>query len=211
MKKILLIMVAYVLVAGCAAQKPLTPEQIAAERDRQLNMITRVYPDKTPEEILVAADQIFRLADDDYETAHSPNSLQAKRNWLMYLVIAVASGSNNWLVTTEELPEGGTKVVTSHSAASSSFFGMPVATSTGGTSATGATTPTLQNITTDPALYGLFYARMDYLLGKRPDWVTCKDAEDLFPGNLEAFCTVATDRTPDGLAASQRRRETENK
>lgn len=212
MKKWLLasLLLAVSLGAGCAAQKVMTPEEIAAERERQLKMITRVYPDKKAEDVILAADRVFRLADDDYAVSHSPVGLHAQRNWMIYMVISVAVGTDNWNLTAEDLPEGGVKVMVTHSGQGSSVSAMPVATSTGGYSATAVTTPGMQGMTTQPAIYQLFFARLDYLLGKRTDWVTCKQAGDLFTdGFLDPFCTVANDRTPDGLSAAQRRTKLE--
>lgn len=59
------------LGAGCAKQKLLTPEEIAAERERQLNMIARTYNGVTPQDALLAADRVFRLADEDYHVSGS--------------------------------------------------------------------------------------------------------------------------------------------
>lgn len=60
--------------------------------------------------------------------------------------------------------------------------------------------PVTASMTTRPAIYQLFFARLDYLLGKRTAWVTCKQAEDLFiDGFLAPFCRVANDHTPDAL------------
>lgn len=194
------------LGAGCAKQKLLTPEEIAAERERQLNMIARTYNGVTPQDALLAADRVFRLADEDYTVSHNPTGLQAQRNWLIYAVLAVAAGTDTWNVITEVLPSGETKVTAMHSGQGASMFGGPVATSGGGTSATGITTPGMQNMTTRPAIYQLFFARLDYLLGKSNEWITCKDAGKLFKdGSLDPFCTVANDRTPDGKSAAQRR------
>lgn len=209
MRKLICLLALAVVVAvgaGCAAKKPMTPDEIAAERDRQLKMISRVYEDKSPQEVLLAADRIFRLADDDYNVSHSPTALQAQRNWMIYMVISAAMGTDNWMVSTETLPTGGTKVMAAHSGQAGSVFAGPVATTGGGMSATAVTTPGMQNMTTTPAIYELFFARLDYLLGKRPDWVTCKQAKKLFTdGILDPFCTVANDRTPDGKSATQRR------
>ncbi|GAB1254578.1 hypothetical protein [Desulfovibrio falkowii] len=200
------------MVNGCAPQKPLTPEEIAAERARQMAMVTRVYPDKKPEEVLLASARIFSLADDDYTVSHSPTSIQAQRNWLIYLVISAAMGTDTWIV--EVAPEGeGTRVVARHSGQAASVTGMAMPTSNGGMSATAVTSPAMQNMTTQPAIYQLFFARLDHLMGKRADWVTCKDAGKLFTdGFLDPFCTVANDRTPDGKSSAQRRaNEEQNK
>ena len=47
-------------------------------------MVTRVYPDKKPEEVLLASARVFSLADDDYMVSHSPTAIHAQRNWLIY-------------------------------------------------------------------------------------------------------------------------------
>ena len=198
-----------IALCSCAPKKPMTPEEIAAERTRQMNMITRVYLDKKPEEVLVAAARVFALADDDYNVSHFPNGISAQRNWLIYMVISAAMGTDTWQVNV--MPEGeGTKIIVQHSGQGSSVFAGPVATSGGGTSTTAMTVPTMANMTTTPAIYQLFYARLEHLLGKRQDWPTCKDASKLFTeGHLDPFCTVANDRTPDGKSMSQRSSENE--
>lgn len=207
MQKVVLftIAIAFILCAGCAPQKPMTPEEIAAERTRQMAMITRSYPDKKPEEVLLASARIFSLADDDYTVSHSPTAIQAQRNWMIYLVISAAMGTDTWIV--EVTPDGdGTKVMARHSGQASSVTAMAVPTSNGGMSTTAVTSPAMQNMTTRPAIYQLFFARLDNLLGKRSDWVTCKDANAQFTdGFLDPFCTVANDRTPDGKSSAQRR------
>ena len=206
------IMLTGIILTGCAEQKIMTPEEIAAERSRQLEMITRCYPDKKTNEILVAADNVFRLADDDYKISHAPTSLSAQRNWILYLVITAAFGTDTWTVTTEPLPNGGTKVMVTHSGQGSSMFAGPVANPSGGTGVSAVTTPSLQNITTSPAIYDLFYARLDYFLEKRSDWIDCKQAKEIFTdGFLDPLCTVATDRTPDGKSAAQRSKERTSK
>lgn len=212
MKKIfstLSLLLAVAMLGGCA-QKVLTPEEIAAERERQLRMITRVYPDKTVQDVLLAADRVFRLADDDYVVSHSPTGLQAQRRWFIYLIISVTFGTDTWMVTTEPLPQGGVKVVAMHSGEASAVTGIVTTNSNGGTSTSALTSPAMQNMTTSPAIYELFFARLDYFLDQRKDWVTCRDAKKLFTdGLLDPFCTVANDRTPDGLSAAQRREKEE--
>ncbi len=203
------LLLACVITAGCA-QKVLTPQEIEAERNRQIQMITRYYPDKTAQEVLLAADRVFRLADDDYTVSHSPTGLQAQRKWMLFLLISVSTGTDAWTVTTEPLPEGGVKVMAMHSSSSASTSVLMTPTTTGGASASALTTPAIQNMTTKPAIYELFFARLEHLLGKRKDWPTCKEAKKLFTdGLLEPFCMVANDRTPDGLSASQRRAKEE--
>lgn len=48
------------------------------------------------------------------------------------------------------------------------------------------------------AIYDLFWGRMDYLLGRRDEWMTCDEAKarreaGLTYGLLESLCSVTTD------------------
>ena len=207
MKKLLLTLVVAGMcfgMVGCATQKPLTPEEIAAERERQIQMTTRIYEGKTPDEVLHSADMVFRLADDNYLIYHQGLSLQAQRR----SVIDAAMATETWVVQASYVGNR-TKVVAMHSGQeqaridlSSDFFG--------GVGVTAGTGP-MTNMTTSPAIYQLFFARLDNLLGKNPNWITCKEAKKLCTdANLDPFCKVATDRTPDGKAAAQRELEQAN-
>ena len=196
-------------LSGCGPKQPVTPEEIAAERDRQLRMITRIYENKTPQEILLAADRIFRLADEDYTVSHTPTGVQAQRNWMIYMVLSFAAGTDTWSVTTEPV-ENGTKVTIVHSGNAASTMALPMVTSGGHMSGTVATTPGMGSMTTRPAIYQLFFARLEHLLGNGRAWPTCKDAKTLFTdGHLNPFCSVANDRTPDGVSAARRSRAAE--
>ena len=97
-----------------------------------------------------------------------------------------------------------------HNGQGQSINAVPTANFNGGMGVTATTGPMMTNMTTSPAIYQLFFARLDNLLGKNPNWITCKEANKLFTdGNLDPFCTVANDRTPDGKSAVQRNRELE--
>lgn len=194
-------------IIGCAKQKVLSPEEIALERERQLNMMCRTYENVTPEEVLLAADRVFRLADDDYNISHAPNGIQAQRNWMIYFVLSITSGTDSWSVTVESLPDNKVKVIAMHSPTANSMFAGPV----GSGGVTSVTVPGMQRLTTRPAIYELFFARLDYFLGKTKTWITCKEAGKLFTdGNLDPFCTVANDRSPEGESVPQKNSETEN-
>lgn len=187
------------LGAGCAAKKQLTPEEAEAERERQIQMVTRVYEGKTQKDVLLAADRIFRLDDSDYNISHAETSLVAKRNWLLYLVLTVATGTDTWVV--ETFPEGNaTKVITRHSGQAQSMTPTPTVGFNGQMGMTATTGPAMQGMSTWSGPYRLFYERMDYLLGKRADWVRCKDAKEGYEGNLDPLCMCAEDLLPDGTS-----------
>jgi hypothetical protein len=185
-------------LAGCMPPpQQLSPHEAAIERERQLQMVTRTYAGKTQQEVLMAADRIFRLADEDYAISHYPTSLTAQRKWLIYMVLAAAMGTDTWSVSAEPA-DSGVKVTALLNQTVGNIGAMPIATTGGQWSAAPSTTQPMQNITTRPASYQLFFARLDYLLGERTDWLTCNQAKEIFTdGLLEPFCTVANDRTPD--------------
>lgn len=190
---IYLLFLGFILI-GCAPRQ-LTPEESIAERERHIRMVTREYEGKTPQEILLAADRIFRLADDDYRVAHSETALQAQRNWMLYLVITAAFGIDSWIVETWPT-EKGTKVIARHSGQSQGVAPIPTANLGGGMGVTAGTSPVMAGMSIYSGIYDLFYARLDYLLGQRADWVTCKGAKN-YEGPLDPFCMVANDRSPD--------------
>jgi hypothetical protein len=199
MKKLLLYTIVFMLAASCAGRKQLTPEEAEAERERQIQMVTRVYEGKSQKDVLMAADRIFRLDDSDYVISHAETSLVAKRNWMLYMVLATAFGTDTWAI--ETFQEGNaTKVITRHSGQSQSMVPTPTMGFNGQMGMTGSTGPAMQGMSTWSGPYRLFYERMDYLLGKRTDWVRCRDAKEGYEGNLDPLCMCAEDLLPDGTS-----------
>ena len=197
MRKLTSILIIFMVFTFGCAKKMLTPEQAATERERQIRMTTRTYEGKSPKDILLAADRIFRLDDSDYQIKHSEDSLQAQRNWFVYMVIAAASGVDTWIIQATPT-ENGTKVVAQCATQGQSIVPMSTMGLNGQVGATAGTSPTLAGLVTSQALYDLFYARMDYLLGKSEKWVTCKEAKTMFHGITDPLCICADDLLPDG-------------
>lgn len=154
-------------ISGCATQQSLT-------RDEYLKTTQRVYSDRSPDQVFTAAEKLFRLADgDDFKFAWTDDSMTASRPWSIYLVLAASFGVDNWLVQTKQEADGThvrVGVTTSASAIA------PVVT-TGGDWTAGSTPslpgPPIQGT----AIYDVFWARLDYLLGKRQSWMTCEEAD----------------------------------
>lgn len=198
MTRIILLLIVLSLLSACAPKR-LTPEEAEAERERQIQMVTRVYEGKSQKDVLMAADRIFRLDDSDYVISHSETSLVAKRNWVVYLVITAAFGTDTWVV--ETFPDGNaTKVITRHSGQGQSVMPTPTVGFNGQMGMTASTGPSMQGMSTWSGPYRLFYERMDYFLGKRTDWVRCRDAKEGYEGNLDPLCTCAEDLLPDGTS-----------
>ena len=171
-----------VAVSGCATQKHLT-------RDEYLQTTQRTYANKTPDDILRAAEKLFFLADgDDFTFHHTDDALVASRKWTVYLVLAASMGTDTWVINTDE-QGGATKVSAMVSTQGGAVTPMPT---TGGDWTAGSM-PAGAYITQGTAIYDVFWARMDYLLGETDKWMTCKEAdlrvkEGVVWGSNEALC-----------------------
>lgn len=165
-KSMLALLCAVFVIAGCATQHP------PMTREEWLNTTTRYYEGKTKDEVLNAAEKLFTLSDgDDYKFQHTDDALYASRQWTVYLVLAAASGTDNWVVTAKETDKG-VKTTVRVATQESAFAPMPT---TGGDASVG-TIPVAGTPVQGTTLYELFWARMDYLLGLRPDWMTCEES-----------------------------------
>ena len=188
-----------VALAGCATQPKMT-------RDEYLKTTQREYVNKTPDDVFKAAEKLFTLADgDDFTFHYTDDSMSASRPWVVYLVFAASMGTDNWLIRTKE--EGNkTKVSALVSTAMGSV--APMATTGGDWTATGL--PGGGNIVAGTAIYDVFWARMDYLLGKSDKWMSCEQADDRVKrkvtwGSNEALCNSFNmkNQSPPELTANK--------
>jgi len=154
-------------ISGCAVQRQ------PMGRDEWVATTTRAYDGITKERVLQAAERLLRLADgNDFVIAYSDDGFSATRNWLMYAVITAASGTDFWQVTASTVG-ATTSVSVRVNLQMQSMMAIP--TGAGGiTAAPGLTTGLAVSGT---ALYDVFWARMDYLLGRRAEWMTCQTAD----------------------------------
>lgn len=192
------IVCALVLVlAGCAVN------QKTMNRDEFISTTTRSYEGVTERDFYQAAERLFMLSDGDDTTIAYPgeHAMVAQRTWLIYLVLAFTQGTHNWQIETEP-SDSGLDATAYVSIQSSAVSGAP--TFGGGVST--HTSPAMQNIVNTPAVYGLFWARMDYLLGKNDSWPTCGDWNAKVKsgetyGHTEALCLGANtdDLLPEEL------------
>lgn len=164
---LLVVMALMTLLVGCVTRPTMS-------REEYLSTTQRTYENKSQNDVLNAAEKLFILSDaDDYKFHHTDNSLNASRHWLVYLVIAASMGTDNWIIQTNEV-KGGTKA----SAMVSTSAGAIGATYINNNPGT-ITTPSTGTLATGPAVYELFWARMDYLLGKSDKWMTCDDLQKM--------------------------------
>ncbi len=123
---------------------------------------TRTYPDEAPERVIAAAEAVLRHADPgDFTFDYRTGGFRAHRKFLVYAVLAAADGEDRW---TFQAGRG-----TGGARASVWLSERARVHGVGGTRSVQANS---QQIGT----FRLFYARIDHLLGRRPDWVTCGEA-----------------------------------
>jgi len=123
---------------------------------------------------LAAAEAVFKLADHDFKFQYPEDELYATRPWVVYLVLVASIGQDYWLIKTSQTSDGVRVTVQ----VSESSQATTITTTTGGEFA-GALTPLAGAPVDGNALYVIFWARMDYLLGKSNDWPDCKEAKSL--------------------------------
>lgn len=171
------------LLSGCAAPPP------QMSREEWLAMAQRDYAGVTKDQALSAAEKLLRLADgDDFQITHTEEGISATRNWLAYLVIAAASGTDFWAIKATSIKDG---VRVSMQVNTQSQAVTPMATS--GSNWTATTMPMSGSPVTGTAIYDVFWSRLDYLLGKTTQWMTCEAADErvrqkITWGNNEALC-----------------------
>jgi hypothetical protein len=113
--------------------------------------------------VIQAAQIVLRTSDPaDFEFRNSLTGFTGLRRYFIYAVLASSEGREKWEFNTEQPSPGVIRASVSVSEAGTTHgYGGPQQFE-------GA----LNNI----PLYRLFWNRVDYLLGKRTDWVTCEQA-----------------------------------
>lgn len=181
------VLAALAVLVGCATTRP------AMDRDEFIATTQHTYDGVTEKQFYQAAEKLFRLSDASDTKYAYPNehTMFVQHWWTVYMVLAFAQGTHNWRITSEPT-DNGVKGSVYVSMNSTGVYGTP----TGGGGASTTTLPQNSNIVDTPALYQLFWARMDYLLGKSDKWPTCDDwsaREDQGKtyGILEPLCLFA--------------------
>lgn len=164
------IVLAALLLQGCASgpRKQLSREEWIAST-------SRVYSGITREQAIAAAERVLRLADgDDFQVVHSQDGFDAVRDWMAFAVIVLVTGKDYWSVRVMDDP-GGVKMTVQSSVTADST--SPTPTTSKGTWVAASSPMVAGGRPVDgPALYELFFARVDYLLGLNPRWSTCEEA-----------------------------------
>lgn len=168
MMRYVLLLMTLICAFGCAPKQPTRDEILALKVETDAHR-TRTYQE-SPGAVLAAAEKVLMRSDDDYRImpGQTDNVYRAKRTWMMFMLFSNAIGEDHWEVTAKEADNGETSVSTKWWTGPFSAGLIPMQISSGGDAT---------NYGLLPPLYDLFYERLDYMLGKRKDWPTCKDAE----------------------------------
>jgi hypothetical protein len=145
------------VLTGCAS----APHEVR-DRDDYLAEASRVYPAETRERVLRAAETVLRISDpNDFEFRYTLTGFVGLRRYFIYAVLASASGREKWEFMTEPEPAG---------------LRASVSISEEGTASGGYSASRYENAMASVPLYRLFWSRVDYMLRKRADWLTCQQA-----------------------------------
>jgi len=210
------------------------------ECQRLVKMTERVYLDKSSEEVLAAATRIFQLAGGDYLVTRTSDGLIAHRAWspLTPGENAARDGSDTWqlVVRNVTMCVGGPSVGTLEVVEGDPNWEVRGRTNTCGDLVPGLKLsvyhvsgvysqglipsecfsspvfkPAVSWFTTSPAVYDLFFLRMDYLLGQSAQWPTCASYSEYirnnihyrdqfsmlnFQGHLDGLCVQVQDSIP---------------
>ena len=228
------------LMAACAPKSVPIPEESMNECERLVRMTERVYFEKDMEEVLAAATRLFQLTGGGYTVTRTSDGLTAQRAWTPIGLTEDApyDGSETWLLAVKKVTvclggptvgflervEGdriwmvhgrtddcgelapGIKlaayhmpVIYSQSLIPTECFASPVFK------------PAVSRFTTSPAVYDLFFQRMDYLLGTSALWPSCASHSEYvrnnihyrdqfsmlnFQGHLDGLCVQVQDNAP---------------
>ena len=115
------------------------------------------------------------------------------RPWY-HLVFGALSGSDTWQIEVHPEGWGDSRISVVHSGTSATGTPAPATTVWGGPGLSAGWGPSSAEVTTEPAVYELFFARLDRLLGLRKNWVSCSGAEKTFTnGSLVPLCRCAAE------------------
>lgn len=180
--RILIVVLSLVVMAGCVTRPQMN-------REEWLATTSRTYQGVTKDQVLIAGEKLFRLADgDDFLIVHTDDGLYATRIWSVYLVLAAAMGTDYWTIKTAHV-DGGIRASVQVNSQSQAITPMP----TTGQDWTAGTTPMAGSPVMGTAIYDVFWARMDYLLGKSQEWMPCSVSnarmkQRVVWGTNEALC-----------------------
>jgi hypothetical protein len=123
---------------------------------------TRVWPGESKARVIAAAEAVVKHSDPrDIQVEYSKQGFVARRKFFIYAVLATVDGEDRWTFHASENSEGASasvRVIQRGSAQAGRFS---------------------ERFRENQVYIGslkLFYARIEYLLGRREDWIRCSEA-----------------------------------
>lgn len=174
-----------VFMSGCAGTQSLSMSQY-----HDLTNVT--YPEHSTVEVKRAARRVLTLADDRFKINTSDKRINAER-WLKQMAPSEAVYRTDQWYLRFHSENGGTQV---YLKVNTLFY------STGGLGFVSPETKT--ESPWGPAVYELFWNRIDYFLGKTDSWTSCSDMKQKIDvsatfGDLNSLCGQgADDHRPSG-------------
>ena len=172
MKKVLFLLFLFAFgISGCA-QKRLSREEQLAIQERNSAAAVQVYEGYTVDELAKAAEKVLYLIDpSDMQITHQKTRIVACRYYTMFLVFNAVHGYDTWVVYFDENESKVKVTLMAHTAQNMGMF---------------ATLPTprlpdeitLETSVLSEAECRLFFERLDYFLGKTPNWHSCEKTKE---------------------------------
>lgn len=169
-------------LTACASSTPQIEDRSAFMAEG-----ARDYTGESPERVIQAAQAVLKLSDPkDFYFTNNLNGFTGLRRYSYYAVFAAVSGTEKWEFQTQPMTPPGVRasVGISDASASSGRYGTSIAD---------------RPMASIP-LYRLFWDRVDYMLGRRPDWVSCEIANAQVERNgqngveaLSGLCGLTSD------------------
>ncbi|MFM9974588.1 MAG: hypothetical protein ACKVON_08450 [Beijerinckiaceae bacterium] len=155
MRNLLVIALAFLTIACSRGER-------AVNHADWLKESTRIWPGESKARVIAAAEAVVKHSDPgDISVEYNRSGFVARRKFFIYAVLATAEGEDRWTFSANENSEGASaalRVIQRGSTRSGNFSDR------------------FRENQTFLGGFRLFYARIDYLLGRRTDWVACKDA-----------------------------------
>lgn len=168
--------------ASCAA-----PHQIM-DREDFLAEAIRHYPGETRERVIKSAETVLRISDPtDWDFRYTLNGFVGLRRYVIYAVIAASRGQEKWEFLADE------------DVAKTNSIRASISISEAGVASGGYSSTPYEGKMASIPLYRLFWDRVDYMLRKRSDWMTCDQAIAKLentrpsPGALSGLCGSTSD------------------
>jgi hypothetical protein len=142
------------LSLGACATLP--PPSMAEWRAAQ----TRVFAGRAPLEVADAIGRVFESSrPGEYDARPSTFGIEVQRKWNYYFVLAITQGTERWNIVLRQIGTG--------TEAFAELGGVQTATAAGGFPSVGELRPW------NTSVYDVFWARVDFFLGARKDWLGC--------------------------------------